>query len=452
MKIKKRMKKIICLFLFLLICSIQIRCNAKYILDYKLDAISLDIDRTKPQITVEAIQNTNTNYSSYASNIHTITLNVKVKEKNMGNDTIDANEIEVLVGSGKVNASKSIKILSKTGEEAKYEIKLTNITGNGLLQVKFIEGTITDTAGWKSGQLQTNTKIQIDNTAPTGTFVENVISQGKVNAEITCNEKIRPIEGWTITSEQNKITKEFASNIIYDLPIIDYAQNTSKVNVKISKATNIKLIYASHNSQIGWTFGYGNYDVAGKTAVKTDPSYKTEALAFRIEGNVPTDFVRARSYIYTHWGEGSKAKCKTSGLVYSYGYNPSTTGWKSMASNDLVTIDGKKYFQFGGSYINGELQTDINGNNPIPIPVAYQHPYGICGINLWLKDTSYYSIIYQILVDKVGWLTPCSDGKECMYQKTKPMSAIRVALVPKTEKKYVLEKWNKDIGTMNVDN
>ena len=52
MKIKKRMKKIICLFLFLLICSIQIRCNAKYILDYKLDAISLDIDRTKPQITV----------------------------------------------------------------------------------------------------------------------------------------------------------------------------------------------------------------------------------------------------------------------------------------------------------------------------------------------------------------------------------------------------------------
>ena len=105
----------------------------------------------------------------------------------MGNDTIDANEIEVLVGSGKVNASKSIKILSKTGEEAKYEIKLTNITGNGLLQVKFIEGTITDTSGWKSGQLQTNTKIQIDNTAPTGTFVENVISQGKVNAEITCN-------------------------------------------------------------------------------------------------------------------------------------------------------------------------------------------------------------------------------------------------------------------------
>ena len=69
-----------------------------------------------------------------------------------------------------------------------------------------------------------------------------------------------------------------------------------------------------------------------------------------------------------------------------------------------------------------------------------------------LKDYSYYSIMYQILVDKVGWLEPCSDGQETKYSYDKPMTAIRVTLVPKTEKKYILEKWKQDVGTFNVNN
>ena len=67
-----------------------------------------------------------------------------------------------------------------------------------------------------------------------------------------------------------------------------------------------------------------------------------------------------------------------------------------------------------------------------------------------LKDYSYFSIIYQILVNEVGWVSACSDGQECMYFKDKPMSAFRIALVPKTEKQYVIDTWNKDIGTFNI--
>lgn len=67
-----------------------------------------------------------------------------------------------------------------------------------------------------------------------------------------------------------------------------------------------------------------------------------------------------------------------------------------------------------------------------------------------LKDESYYSIVYQILVNGKGWLKTCSDGEEAMYKLKKPMSAIRLALVPKTEKQYVTDLWNKDIGTNKI--
>lgn len=140
----------------------------------------------------------------------------------------------------------------------------------------------------------------------------------------------------------------------------------------------------------------------------------------------------------------------TTGLLYNYGYNPNKGEYKSMSSKDLVTINGKKYFQFGGGGINAINYTDINGNNPIPREIAQAYRYGISGLSLSLKDYSQYSVIYQIFVNKFGWVKACSDGEDCMYRKDCPMSGIRVALVPKSQKQYVLDSWNKDIGTYDV--
>ena len=67
-----------------------------------------------------------------------------------------------------------------------------------------------------------------------------------------------------------------------------------------------------------------------------------------------------------------------------------------------------------------------------------------------LKDTSYYSIVYQILVNNHGWQSAVSDGQETMYRYNRPMSAFRMALIPKTEKQYLINSWNKDVGTYNM--
>lgn len=445
-----KIKSFLVIFLILLLISINSISNAKYIFDFEFDVADLNIDRTKPKIEYISVYNNNLGYEKYANKTHIIKVNVKVTEKNIGQDILENDEIKLKVNDKFVNNSEIVvKLIEKNADSYIYEITLKNLTGNGLLDIVIEKGAITDLGGLESDQLLINTGITIDNIAPETEFSEEEIEKGRVNGVIDSNEPIRTIEGWNVISD-TKFKKEFLSNTSYIIQVVDYAQNISNLNIDITKATYIKIVYASHNSQIGWSYGYGNYDVAGKEAVLKDPTYKTEALAFNFEGNVDKDFIKARAFVYTHWGEGTKGKCATTGLIYNYGYNPSKTSWKSMNSNDLIKVDGRSYFQFGGSMINGELQTDINGNNPIPIKIANEYRYGVSGITLQLKDDSYYSIVYQILVDDVGWVKACADGQECMYSYDKPMSAFRMTLVPKSEKNYVVNMWNKDVGTFNM--
>lgn len=424
---------------------------AKYIYQNEFYIANLNIDRTKPKVELIKISNNNVGYESYANKTHTVTIKLNITDKNMKHVNLNNNYIKVKINNKYVDYAKiKVNKIQDIIDGSIYNIELNNLDGNGNLEVEILEGAAVDTGELKSELLKVNTKIIIDNIAPQGNFKENEISSGKVKAILQFNEKVKELDGWKFADNKLSAEKEFTNNVSYELPIVDYAGNKSIIDINITKATYINITYASHNSVVGWSFGYGNYDVAGKDAIAKKSVYKTEALAFNISGNVESDFVQAKSYIYTYWGEGSRAKCTTSGITYNYGYNPTNGNYKSMKSADLVTIENKKYFQFGGSGINGSLCTDINGNNPMPNSIAGQYKYGISGINFRLKDYSQFSIVYQILIDKVGWTKACSDGQECMYNKTSPMSAFRIALIPKSEKKYVVDTWNKDIGSFNL--
>ena len=439
------------LLISIFVISINTIIEAKYIIQNEFYIANLNIDRTKPKIELISITNTNTGYESYANKTHTIKVTVKITDKNLKDIFCDKEHVKVKIDDNYINIENiEFKKTKDSQEEKVYEIKLQNIEENGKLKIEFIEGTVIDVAELKNNKIEFDTSIEIDNILPDGKLVENKISDGKVNAIINFNENIRNLEGWKFSEDKLKAEKEFTNNISYQLPIIDYAGNKSIVEISITQATYINIIYASHNSEVGWTFGYGNYDIAGSKAIIENPIYKTEALAFNISGNIEADFVQAKTYIYTHWGEGSVGRCFTSGTLYNYGYNPNNGTYKSMNSNDLVTIGNKKYFQFGGSAMNAYSNTDINGNGPISKEINLQYPYGICGINVKLKDYSEFSVVYQILIDGVGWISATSDGKESIYSKVKPMSAFRIALIPKTEKQYVLNTWNKDVGTFNL--
>ncbi len=448
-KIKNKLYSILIFFVFCIFINSIV--NAKYIIENQFEIANLNIDRTKPKIELISIDNTNSEYKNYANKNHTITIKLKIIEENIKSINFDKEHIKSKLDNNYINGdSMNLEKIEDRQNEKIYEIKISNISGNGNLKIDLLEGIAIDKGDLTNSFKEIDTKIIIDNIAPEGIFSENKIADGKVKGSIKLSEKIRNIEGWNFSQDNLNIEKVFTNNISYELPVIDYAGNKSIVKVSITNATYIKLIYASHNSVVGWSFGYGNYDVAGKEAIAKNSIYKTEALAFNISGNIDEDFVQAKSYIYTYWGEGSYGRCTTSGILYNYGYNPLDGSYKSMKSTDLVTIENKKYFQLGGSGINSYLNTDANGNNPMPGSVAPLYKYGICGINLKLKDYSEFSVIYQILVDGVGWINACSNGKECMYSKQRPMSAFRIALIPKTEEQYVLDTWNKDVGTYNL--
>ena len=446
--IKNKIIYLILLIIFLL--SINTITSAKYVIDKNMSIANINIDRTKPVIEVIQIKNTNEGYEKYANKTHTITVTIKIIEKNIKDIYLDKEHIDLFVGDKNVVPS-SLNVNKIQGNDNIYELVFYGISENGNLNINIKEGTVIDKAGWKNEVVNINTQIMIDNIAPEGIFTEQSIDVGKVNANIKLSEQIRNLDGWKFSEDNLNINKDFTNNISYELPIMDFAGNVSKVKIDITKATYINISYASHNSEVGWTCGYGNYDVAGKKAIQENPIYKTEALAFNISGNVDTDFLQARAFVYTHWGEGITGKCRTSGLLYNYGYNPNDGTYRTMNSDSLVTIEGKKHFQLGGSGINAKQSTGTNGGNPIPDEISRQYHYGISGINLKLKDYSQFSVIYQIFINEVGWISACSDGQDCMYNQKKPMSAFRVALVPKSEKQFVLDTWNKDIGTFNIE-
>lgn len=394
-------KKVVFLVFFIILIVVHTISFGKYVIEYQNIVATINIDRNPPKIEVIKIENTNKGYEQYANNTHTITTQIKIIEKNIKENNLKEENLSIYVGEKLVKPSKTIiQEVERKNDYIVYNIILEGIGENGNLKIIIPKGTIIDKSENVNEEKIIDTKITIDNIAPNGTFSQKTISQGNVLASINSNEQLREVEGWKLSDDKLVLEKSFTNNVSYVFTITDFAQNTSTVNIEILQATNIKLTYASHNSEVGWTFGYGNKDIAGKKAIIKNPKLKTEALAIRTDGDIDKDFIKVRTYVHTYWGEGAKAKCLTSGMIYSHGYNPSKTTWKTMESNDLVKIDGKEYIQFGGSGINKCKNTDINGKNPIPLENTYEYNYGISGLAIDLKNYEQYSVVYQIFVNR----------------------------------------------------
>ena len=403
-----------------------------------------NIDKEAPTISIQNISNSNTSYPNYANKNSEITVTILIKDNKKIVQSLEKDNIKVLVNDKEITPkTKTITVKKDNEKEKQIVLKISGITEEGNLKLKIPKNIIKDEVGNSNIELNKDLSIKIDNTKPQATYSQEKIEDGKIKAIITANEEIRKLDGWNLQNK-NILNKVFNNNLSYTTTIQDLAGNSTNIDVNITNATNVILSYASHNSMVGWSYGYGNYDIAGLEAINKNPMYKTESLAFNISGNVEKDYLQARAYVYTHWGEGSKAQCENTGKIYSYGWNPSQTTWKYENEETTIKLNDKNYFQLGGAGINGEYNTDIDGNNMITPDITVQFRYGISALQLKLKSYEENSICYQIYVDSVGWLKPAKNGELTCYQKTKPISAIRVALVPNTEVNALMNTWNKD--------
>ena len=416
----------------------------------KAEIIVDNIDKELPTITITKITNSNIEYENYANKNAKIAFTILIEDDNEIEKSLEEKDIKILVNNKEITPNKKIiEIQKDLMQEKQLLLTISGIEEEGNLILQISEGSIIDKIGHSNINFEKDTQIQIDNTNPQAIYSQNKLEEGKIEAIISADEKIRDLDGWSLENE-TILKKIFNNNLSYTTNIKDLAGNSAEVEVNVVEATNVVLSYASHNSEIGWSYGIGNYDIAGIDAIKKDAKYKTESLAFSIVGNVEKDFLQVRAYVYTHWGENAASICHQTNQIYYHGWNPLKNEWDTLLSKENITLEGKNYIQFGGAGVNRVKNTDTNGNNPISDQISKEYRYGISAIQLKLKDNSEYSIVYQIYIDQVGWINPAKNGEIECYKEDKPISALRIALVPNSELSAVLETWNKDVRKINL--
>ena len=425
---------------------------AKYIFDDISVVANINIDVLEPDIQFINSTNTNKGYEKYANKTHTLSFTFKITEKNLLINNINTRTVKFKIDNQLVYPKiLDLQLISDNQIDKTYKITITNVEGNGKLNIYFPKGILIDTSTQVNSAKTFDTGIIIDNVAPEFTFLENLIQDKKSNAIINSNENLRPLSGWNLNSSSTSLNKIFTSPIYYPLNITDYAENSSEVFVAIEKASNILIKYCNYNSYPDTSFKTGG-KISGKQAIIDNSIKKTEALMIRAEGNIDKSFLKSRVFDYNYWGEGSKTNCSFSETPYAYGYIPGNNLWCDMNSNkQLIYFFGTLCLELGGIGQNQAGNTSQNIKKPIPENIAKQYLFGLSSVNFSLTNYDDYSIVYQIYVPKIGWLAPKSDGTESTYSYEQPFSAFRMVLVPKSEKQRLISYWNKDIETNNVD-
>ena len=163
------------IFLFLLFISIiftQIS-SAKYVIEDVYTIAKLNIDTCKPNIELIDIISSNTNYPTYANKSHFIIGHIKITEKNIVQNNLSPNNIQIKVADTTINPEfKSFSLISENTIEKIYEFSITNVIGDGLLTLIIPKGIIEDKSGLLNDTQYFSTHIFIDNTPPSASLLE----------------------------------------------------------------------------------------------------------------------------------------------------------------------------------------------------------------------------------------------------------------------------------------
>lgn len=443
-------KRVVFLLSLLLVLTITTISDAKYVIQYTNTVANIKIDLTPPQIKLFSTRNSNSLFPKYANRTHDITIEIKVVENNIYENHFDKENVKILVGENEVIPKNfEIEKCIDTGKIILYQVKLNQVLGDGKLRIKVKEGTIKNISDQVNEETIIDTGIKIDNTSPIIGFTQQEKENKKVIANLKANEAIRDVNGWTLTQDRRILSKEFESNVYYPLKVMDLAQNTAQIDIDITKATYFNIKYGALNQKTKWSFGDGNHKVAGEETILENGIETTEMFSLLLEGEIEKDFIQVQNYIHTYWGEGKHAISYTYETDYCHGYNPSENTYVSFANGDKAYVNGKISLIMGGDGVNRANSKGIGGK-AIPEEIAKQYLFGISGLKMKLKEETNYSIVYQIWVKNQGWQKAVSDGEEAVYSHDKPMGGYRMAVIPKTEKQYIIDFWNEDIGTNNV--
>ena len=247
----------------------------------------------KIEINMYDFRNSNTVNSQYANSSHLIDIWYEISAKSKIMDLLIFDDIIVKLDGNIVDDSSKELISLETDHKNykyKYLLRLKNIQGNGNLSVEFKENCMQTEKDVNNELVVHDTGVTIDNKSPGVSVAEEYLEGGCSKITISSDEVIIPKDGWTVSEDQMIMTKEFPSNVTYSINISDLTGNTAEVQINVTKASYINIIYGSYNSNVGWSFE-NNGEISGKDAALASQNNKTESLIFRVEGNIEKDFL-----------------------------------------------------------------------------------------------------------------------------------------------------------------
>ena len=378
----------------------------------KMEVSVLEISPYTEELSIagkEITQNyavTTINGKKYINNLNTVKLLLKGTDENYSGNSLTASNIVVKVGGSVVTPkTKTLGSAQNITNGVQYELTLAGIPGNGVLTVEVDANTLTDKSQNKNILTKFDSKIEVDNTAPTiaasdityGDTLQITLSDSSslVNKWAITSSNVLPTTGWNeITQTQKQtVTKTGLTVGTYYIWAKDSVENVSSKSIKVTgksidnssisvalnpttytydgteKKPGVTVKDGTNTLTVGtdYSFVYSNNINAGtgKVTITGKGNYTgTKVVNFTINKRTLTVKAEAKSKTY---GAGDP------GLTYTYsnqvsGQTPKFSGALSRAEgenvgiyainkNTLVLVDNSPFWanNYALSYVGANL-------------------------------------------------------------------------------------------------
>ena len=268
--------------------TITIKDLAGNVAEYKYNNISMynvvvkitNIDKTAPKANVS--------YSSTAVTNQNVTAKITADKELQGiNGWNLSSDKKTLTKIYTENATETVTIKDLAGNSTTATVKITNIdktapttnvsystttatnqnvkvTITANKKIKQVEGwtistdqktltktytinqketvTITDLAGNTTIANISVTNIDKTEISAIVKYSTTLITNKNINVTITTNKKVKPISGWTISSDGKTLTKTYENNSKETITLQDEAGNTKKIEINVENIDKVKPI------------------------------------------------------------------------------------------------------------------------------------------------------------------------------------------------------------------
>lgn len=158
-----------------------------------------------------------------------------------------------------------------------------------------------------------------------------------------------------------------------------------------------------------------------------------------------TDFAQNTSQVFIDVQNATNISLQY-GSCISHSHPALVSGGKILLSN---TTSSSSIYMKLSSHSNSSLKGKTY------IYTNFKNGYNPSSITEWitsrLKEFSDFSIVFQAYEKDIGWSKVVSDQQKDSSQYGKFVYGFRINLVPKTEKQYLINFWNRDTGTTHIN-